>query len=202
MTRGFTHACILVSVFHPHGPLKTVDGHGVSPTFACGWTRCFTHGGIGVSPTLRFCKALPSKAFRRFLDPVTRARAIFNFINSLTSPWLSRCGKLTAASGLKAGEPRRGSPTASRRLPLPLVSPPGGADRPPRTPAPCPTTPTAQHLAQQNPVFQDAKAVSGLRRTYPAFMPGAGLIAAKQPSPSGATPPIPPQRPETSLEGV
>lgn len=33
-------------------------------------------------------------------------------------------------------------------------------------------------------------------------MPGAGLIAAKQPPPSGATPPIPPQEPETGLEGV
>ena len=32
-------------------------------------------------------------------------------------------------------------------------------------------------------------------------MPGVDLIAAKQPPPSGATPPIPPQKPETSLEG-
>ena len=28
-----------------------MDGHGVSPTFCCGWTRCFTHRRHGVSPT-------------------------------------------------------------------------------------------------------------------------------------------------------
>jgi hypothetical protein len=51
-----------------------VDGHVISPTFSCGWTRHFTHRPFVISPTAKKRKTLMQKEKKPVYQPVTRAR--------------------------------------------------------------------------------------------------------------------------------
>ena len=80
--RHFTHRRHGVS---PTEVAEPVDGHGVSPTFCCGQTRCFTHRRHGVSPTRPSRSASNGAGLR---NRNARARSltlkVFNALHCLT----------------------------------------------------------------------------------------------------------------------
>ena len=126
--RCFTHRhrTIVISptegtVFHPLKRGAPVDGHGVSPTFSCGWARCFTHRRHGVSPTGNHRKpnngaGLQKRNARaRFLT----LRKAFNASGGGKSHSGRKKERPLAAYGAGRKPPRRGacrSPCPSLRL--------------------------------------------------------------------------------------
>ena len=123
--RCFTHRhrTIVISptegtVFHPLKRDVPVDGHGVSPTFSCGWARCFTHRRHGVSPTGTHRKLNNGAGLQK-----RNARAFFNFKKSFYRLW-----RWKTQQRKKEGSPacrlrRRAQTSPAGSLPLPLSEP-------------------------------------------------------------------------------
>ena len=139
--RCFTHRTKLPRVLPP----SLVDGHGVSPTFACGWTRCFTHRWHGVSPTELPCQANNGAGFK---NRNARARSLtYKVFNARRrSPlWITPPEETAAIGGTLSSAPAARGGHAAARLVVPrrrglpspcpaLLSPTGLRCSPPRPP--------------------------------------------------------------------
>lgn len=112
--RGFTHQPAITIGVLPTSEAAPVDGHGVSPTFFCGWTRCFTHRRHGVSPTESPSKPSNGAGLRN-----RNARARFLTIKIFNVPdaaclWKTPSSARGLAAGAPSGFPRFAAPPPSK----------------------------------------------------------------------------------------